>query len=590
MDPTGRTSGRVGGLPADLAAYMDSIYAEHQDIDTALANGELDPGNLLDFLNWVFSLGPNLVASAIDEDYEFDADRSYATYLVEKGVPWGAAGVLGTLFDFLEPGPGELKAAAGGLSGAAVAMADEIPRLIQNVTPALGAVPGLPRAFQKLMGDRLPKELLDEDGLPLVQFHGSGTGEVFDRPIMTENREGHGHWGFFTTPDSAYARETYGNRYNDNPSAIVGAETILGYLQLLTNPSIVGNRNDTVRRLFTQASDGSWHINIEGFDSLPQTLQDSIRDIEGMLNDADPAFRAKAEGWFDVPVPEMVYNSTGFGFGAPITGSSMSDFHLGLGYDGHIDALEEVASYLPESPVEISDIPRMIGWLLDQGVAPDTIRESLNSPITTIPEALDAQRRTLEQGWGRPMEGYRRTESDVSMHAVVNPYGRAATDMGYRYNEVPDNPFLGQHDIQLIDDILTRFEANDPSWREVIENSPNILQRTADNLVASYKAGEPPFVPGTEPLLRVLSGDSNALDGFDMQLGSGKTPLYEELINRIVAERPELNVIAYEDSRGVMRTAIGDDETLKNLLHRAALNGWYHTVVHQATPITGRTF
>jgi hypothetical protein len=126
MDPTGRTTGHTGGLPPELAYFLAATQAYHDETDRMIEAGEIDDTNVL---NWLFSLGPNLVASALDEDYEFDENRTYATYLVDKGVPWGLAGVLGTLLDFIEPGPGEFKAAAKGIVNAAAGL----PLLLRNL-------------------------------------------------------------------------------------------------------------------------------------------------------------------------------------------------------------------------------------------------------------------------------------------------------------------------------------------------------------------------------------------------------------------------------------------------------------------------
>lgn len=126
MDPTGRTSGATGGLPPDLANFLASSLDFQAETDRMIAAGELEDVNVL---NWLFSLGPNLIASAIDEGYEFDENRTYATYLVEKGVPWGVAGVLGSALDLIEPGPGEFKAAAAGITGAGAGLSRLLTRL-----------------------------------------------------------------------------------------------------------------------------------------------------------------------------------------------------------------------------------------------------------------------------------------------------------------------------------------------------------------------------------------------------------------------------------------------------------------------------
>lgn len=126
MNSIGRMESHTGGLLPELAAFLAATQAYHDETERMAEAGELGDVNVL---NWLFSLGPNLVASAIDEGYEFDENRTYATYLVEKGVPWGVAGVLGSVLDILEPGPGEFKAAAKGITSAAASL----PLLLRNL-------------------------------------------------------------------------------------------------------------------------------------------------------------------------------------------------------------------------------------------------------------------------------------------------------------------------------------------------------------------------------------------------------------------------------------------------------------------------
>lgn len=136
---------------------LDELMSQvniHDFEDVPAAGGSL--GDLLDF---AFSLGPNALASGVGEvsgeGAEFDPHRSYATYLVEQGVPWWLAGVLGSVMDVVEPGPGELKGAVkAGMAGlpALGPLLRRLPELLggetlfrlQDAASGLGPFQGIP--------------------------------------------------------------------------------------------------------------------------------------------------------------------------------------------------------------------------------------------------------------------------------------------------------------------------------------------------------------------------------------------------------------------------------------------------------------
>lgn len=121
-------------------------------------------GGILDAMDMAFSLGPNLMSAGVNAvrgaDQEFDPHRSYATALVDQGMPWGAAGALGTLLDFLEPGPGgEVKAAAKGVGMAAAGIGPFLRGLLRE-----GGEDAIFRMEHSLTG-RGPFQAVDTPGM-----------------------------------------------------------------------------------------------------------------------------------------------------------------------------------------------------------------------------------------------------------------------------------------------------------------------------------------------------------------------------------------------------------------------------------------
>lgn len=93
---------------------------------------------LLKVLELLGAVGPNAMNSAESlvrgqPQQPFNPTLSHSENLVDKGMPWGAAGVLGTLLDFIEPGPGEFGKAAPAIIGMAAAAPKGVREAIARV-------------------------------------------------------------------------------------------------------------------------------------------------------------------------------------------------------------------------------------------------------------------------------------------------------------------------------------------------------------------------------------------------------------------------------------------------------------------------
>lgn len=157
---------------------LDALMADvniHDFEDVAPTGGDIG-----DFMQFMFSLGPNALSWARQGDeHRFDQERTYSTELVEAGLPWWLAGTLGTGLDFLEPGPEALKAFKG-------------------IGPLMGLLLNVPRDLQRELAKGVHPSLLDDLGLIRQQAHGTKAA-AYEVPRAGAPMGNYGR-GHYTTP------------------------------------------------------------------------------------------------------------------------------------------------------------------------------------------------------------------------------------------------------------------------------------------------------------------------------------------------------------------------------------------------------
>lgn len=202
----------LGALPPEERIQVAEGMWQHiegrkpgwEQLDALMANvnihdfEDVEPtgGDLGDFMQFMFSLGPNALSWARQgSEHTFDQERTYATELVEAGLPWPVAGTIGTALDFLEPGPEALKAAKG--AGAMLGMLPFLrsvrrqPEALARLTERAanpGGARGMMEDMERVLGARGFDP--DEPGTLMLQVGDPGAQQPFVRVTMRELPDG----------------------------------------------------------------------------------------------------------------------------------------------------------------------------------------------------------------------------------------------------------------------------------------------------------------------------------------------------------------------------------------------------------------
>lgn len=150
---SGSVSDETYGLMAELLSGVNAVSAFPE------AQGEQrTDADFFDYIMQVannFGAGPNAMMGRKPGDEGFDPHLSMAEALAEKGMPWGLAGVAGTVYDFVEPGLGEWGRAATAIGSAALPIARSLRELPSELSKMLSRITG---ADMEIVLDLSPSE------------------------------------------------------------------------------------------------------------------------------------------------------------------------------------------------------------------------------------------------------------------------------------------------------------------------------------------------------------------------------------------------------------------------------------------------